>query len=41
MAKAMMMSLCAALAFSIEERVVKEYNADEKTGLVKHPRKIN
>jgi len=40
-AKAMMMTLCAALAFPIEERVVKEYEADQKKGLVKHPRKIN
>jgi hypothetical protein len=39
--KAMMMTLCAALAFPIEERVVKEYEADQKKGLVKHPRKIN
>jgi hypothetical protein len=40
-AKAMMMSLCAALAFPIEERVIKEYKADKKKGLVKHERKIN
>jgi hypothetical protein len=40
-AKAMMMTLCAALAFPIEERVVKEYKADQKKGLVKHPHKIN
>ena len=40
-AKAMMMTLCAALAFPIEERVVKEYEADQKKGLVKHPHKIN
>ena len=40
-AKAMMMTLCAALAFPIEERIVKEYNADRNKGLVKHPRKIN
>ncbi len=40
-AKAMMMTLCAALAFPIEERVVKEYQADQKKGLVKHPHKIN
>jgi hypothetical protein len=40
-AKAMMMTLCAALAFPIEERVVKEYEADQKKGLLKHPYKIN
>lgn len=40
-AKAMMMTLCAGLAFPIEERVVKEYQADQKKGLVKHPHKIN
>jgi hypothetical protein len=40
-AKAMMMTLCAALAFPIEERVIKEYNEDRKKGRVKHPRKIN
>ena len=40
-AKAMMMTLCAALAFPIEEKVIKEYKADTKAGLVKHPRKIN
>ena len=40
-AKAMMMTLCAALAFPIEERVYKEYKEDKKKGLVKHLRKIN
>jgi len=40
-AKAMMMTLCAALAFPIEEKVIKEYKADKKAGLVAHPRKIN
>jgi len=40
-AKAMMMTLCAALAFPIEERVIKEYQADQEKGLVKHPHKIN
>jgi len=40
-AKAMMMTLCAALAFPIEERVVKEYKAHQKKGKVKHPHKIN
>jgi hypothetical protein len=37
-AKAMMMSLCAALAFPIEERVVKEYKSNTRGN---HPRKIN
>jgi hypothetical protein len=40
-AKAMMMTMCAALAFPIEERVYKEYIEDKKKGLVKHLRKIN
>jgi len=40
-AKVMMMTLCAALAFPIEEKVIKEYKADKKAGSVKHPRKIN
>jgi len=40
-ANAMMMTLCAALAFPIEEGVIKEYQADQKKGLVKHPHKIN
>jgi hypothetical protein len=40
-AKAMMMTMCAALAFPIEERVYKEYKEDQKKGLVKHLRKIN
>ena len=40
-AKAMMMSLCAALAFPIEEQVIKEYNAEKKKGRIKHSRKIN
>jgi hypothetical protein len=40
-AKVMMMTLCAALAFPIEGRVVAEYNADKKKGRVKHDRKIN
>jgi hypothetical protein len=40
-AKTMMMSLCAALAFPIEERVIKEYKAKQKKGFVKHMRKIN
>jgi hypothetical protein len=29
------------IAVPYEERVVKEYKADKKKGLVKHPRKIN
>jgi hypothetical protein len=40
-AKAMMMSLCAALAFPIEERVIKEYNVKKKKGRIKYSRKIN
>jgi hypothetical protein len=38
-AKAMMMTLCASLAFPIEEKVIKEYKADKKAGLVEHPAK--
>jgi len=37
----MMMTLFAGLASPIEERVIKEYQADQKKGLVKHPHKIN
>jgi hypothetical protein len=37
----MMMTLCAALAFPIEERVIAECNAEKQTGKVKHRRKIN
>jgi hypothetical protein len=40
-AKAMMMTMCAALAFPVEERVYKECREDKKKGLVKHLRKIN
>jgi hypothetical protein len=40
-AKVMMMTLCAALAFPIEERVIAECNADKRSGKVKHRRKIN
>jgi hypothetical protein len=40
-AKVMMMTLCAALAFPIEERVIAECNAEKQTGKVKHRRKIN
>jgi hypothetical protein len=40
-ANAMMMTLCAALAFPIEEWVVKEYKAHQKKGQIKHSRKIN
>ena len=37
----MMMTLCAALAFPIEDRVVEECNAEKQKGQVKHRRKIN
>jgi hypothetical protein len=40
-AKVMMMSLCAALAFPIEDKVVKEYQDAKKKGKVKHGQKIN
>jgi hypothetical protein len=40
-AKVMMMTLCAALAFPIEERVVAECKAEKQKGNVKHCRKIN
>jgi hypothetical protein len=40
-AKVMMMTLCAALAFPIEERVIAECNADKQKGKIKHRRKIN
>lgn len=40
-AKVMMMTLCAALAFPIEERVIAECNAEKQKGKVKHRRKIN
>ena len=40
-AKIMMMSLCAALAFPIEDRVTKEYESAKKKGVVKHGQKIN
>ena len=40
-AKIMMMNLCAALAFPIEEKVVKEYREAKKNREVKHRRKIN
>ena len=40
-AKVMMMTLCAALAFPIEERVIAECNADKQEGKIKHRRKIN
>jgi DDE family transposase len=40
-AKIMMMNLCAALAFPIEEKVVKEYREAKKNRKVKHRRKIN
>ena len=40
-AKVMMMTLCAALAFPIEEKVLAECNADKRKGNIKHSRKIN
>jgi hypothetical protein len=40
-AKAMMMTLCAALAFPIEERVIAECSVGKRNGKVKHGRKIN
>lgn len=40
-AKIMMMNLCAALAFPIEEKVVKEYREAKKNREVTHWRKIN
>ena len=40
-AKIMMMSLCALLAFPIEEKVIREYCQAKKNGEVKHHRKIN
>jgi hypothetical protein len=40
-AKVMMMTLCAALAFPIEEKVIAESNADKQKGKIRHHRKIN
>ncbi len=40
-AKVMMMILCAALAFPIEERVIAESNEDKRKGKLKYRRKIN
>jgi len=40
-AKVMMMTLCAALAFPIEERIIAECNADKQNGKIEHLRKIN
>jgi hypothetical protein len=40
-AKIMMMSLCAALAFPIEDRVIKEYKQHQKKRIVKYKQKIN
>jgi Transposase DDE domain len=40
-AKAMMMTMCAALAFPIEQRVIKEYKEGQRRGTVKYERKIN
>lgn len=36
-----MMTLCAALAFPIEEKVIAESNADKQTGKTRHGKKIN
>ncbi|HET6256079.1 MAG TPA: hypothetical protein VFE32_18525 [Puia sp.] len=36
-----MMTLCAALVFPMEERVIAECNADKKNGKVKYRRKID
>ena len=36
-----MMSLCASLAFPIEEKVIREYSEGKKNREVKHHRKIN
>ena len=35
-AKVMMMTLCAALAFPIEERVMAEWNSEKEKGKLKH-----
>jgi hypothetical protein len=40
-AKVMMMTLCAALAFPIEDRVIAECAAEKQKGKVRHCRKIN
>ncbi len=40
-AKIMMMTLCAALAFPIEAKVIAESNADKQKGKIRHRRKIN
>lgn len=40
-AKVIMMTLCAALAFPIEENVIAEINADKRKGKTKHGKKIN
>lgn len=40
-AKVMMMTLCAALAFPIEEKVIAESNAEKQKGKIRHHRKIN
>lgn len=40
-AKIMMMSLCAALAFPIETKVIKEYDQGQKKGKLKNKQKIN
>ncbi len=40
-AKVMMMTLCAALAFPIEQKVIAESNEEKRKGNVKHGKKIN
>lgn len=40
-AKVMMMTLCAALAFPIEEKVIAESTEEKRKGKLKHRRKIN
>ena len=40
-AKVMMVTLCAALAFPMEERVDAECNAEKQKGKIKHRRRIN
>jgi len=40
-AKVMMMTLCTALAFPIEERVMSECNAEKQKAKINHGRKIN
>jgi hypothetical protein len=40
-AKAMMMTLCAALSFPIEEKVIAESDVAKQKGKIRHRRKIN